>query len=89
MNIEVRFFGGVSQSTGYVEKTKIEFQGVTLGDLLQHIMTTWPGTKDFIEGAHSSTIVLALNEKALEPPDPEMELHDGDKLAIMPLVAGG
>jgi MoaD family protein len=89
MNIEVRFFGGVSQATGNVEKTKIDFEGTTLGDLLHDIMSTWPDTKDFIEGAHSSTIVLALNEKALEPPDMEMELHDGDKLAIMPLVAGG
>jgi len=52
-------------------------------------MDKWPGTRDFIEGSKSATMVLALNDKALEPPDPAMKISDGDKLAIMPMVHGG
>ena len=89
MNIEVRFFGGVSKAAGDLESTSVDFQGETLGELLDVIMERWPGTRDFITGPHSSSMVFALNNKALEPPDMSLKINDGDKLAIMPLVAGG
>jgi molybdopterin converting factor small subunit len=89
MNIEIRFFGSVSKAADNLESTGVSFDGETLGELLDLIMERWPGTKEFITGAHSSTMLFALNNKALEPPDLSMKMTDGDKLAIMPLVAGG
>jgi len=89
MNVEVRFFGGVSKAAGDMESTRVTFEGETLGELLDLIMEKWPGTKDFITGPHASTMVFALNNKALEPPDLSVKINEGDKLAIMPLVAGG
>lgn len=89
MQIQIRFFGAVSKAVGFKESDTLEFSGSTLGELLQAVMTEWPGTRDFIEGPVSATMVLALNDHALEPPDMEMKITHGDKLAIMPLVHGG
>lgn len=89
MEIQIRFFGAVSKSVGFIESASLDFQGATLGELLEAVMDKWPGTRDFIEGPKSATMVLALNDKALEPPDPELRINEGDKLAIMPMVHGG
>jgi len=89
MEIQLRFFGAVSKAVGFIETGSLDFQGATLGELLEAVMDKWPGTRDFIEGSKSATMVLALNDKALEPPDPAMKISDGDKLAIMPMVHGG
>ena len=89
MRIRIRFFGAVSKAVGFKESGELDFDGRTLGELLKAVMDQWPGTRDFIEGPQSATMILALNEQALEPPDMEMEIKDGDTLAIMPLVHGG
>jgi len=89
MKIEIRFFGSVSKVVGHVESATVDLPGETLGELLDLIMEKWPGTEDYITGPHSAAMVLALNNRALEPPDLTMKLNEGDKLAIMPLVAGG
>jgi molybdopterin converting factor small subunit len=89
MHVHIRFFGAVSKSAGFKESAVLDFQGETLGELLEAVMHEWPGTRDFIVGPQSATMVLALNDSALEPPDPSIKINDGDRLAIMPLVHGG
>lgn len=89
MQIEVRFFGAVSNAADNVESRKLKLDGSTLGDLLELIKTTWPATSDYIDGDKGASIVFALNEKALEPVDLTTPLKEGDKFAIMPFVAGG
>lgn len=86
--VEVRFYGGVSQAAG-TESACVQFIGSTLGDLLEEVKKRWPGVSEFIDGPKSGSAVLVLNGNALEVPDLSKRLKPGDVLSIMPFVAGG
>ncbi len=53
------------------------------------IQIRWPKTKDFISGPKSGSVILLVNEKAVEKSDLQKELGEGDKISLMPFVAGG
>lgn len=89
MECEVRFFGAVSTATDCTESVRVRFEGKSVEDLLNTIQTRWPKTKDFITGPKNGSVVFLINEKAIEKIDFQKELQEGDKLSIMPFVAGG
>ena len=89
MECEVRFFGAVSNATDLTEAARVDFEGHTLEDLLIYIQIRWPKTKDYITGPKAGSVVLLVNEKAIKKADLQKELEEGDKLSIMPFIAGG
>ena len=89
MECEVRFFGAISNATDLTESVRVDFQGKSLEDLLNYIQLRWPKTKDFITGPKAGSVVLLVNEKAIGKVDLQKELEEGDKLSIMPFIAGG
>ncbi len=89
MECEVRFFGAISNATDLTESVRVDFQGKSLEDLLNYIQLRWPKTKDFITGPKAGSVVLLVNEKAIKKADLQKELEEGDKLSIMPFIAGG
>lgn len=89
MECEVRFFGAISNATDLTEAVRVDFQGKSLEDLLNYIQLRWPKTKDFITGPKAGSVVLLVNEKAIKKADLQKELEEGDKLSIMPFIAGG
>jgi len=89
MECEVRFFGAVSTATDCTESVRVRFEGKSVEDLLSYIQSRWLKTKDFITGPKSGSVILLVNEKAIEKSDFQRDLQDGDKLSIMPFVAGG
>jgi molybdopterin converting factor small subunit len=82
----VRFHGAASRATG-TERTKVRFEGNTLRDLLSEIKKRWPAVVELLEG--KGVMVISLNGKALEDPDPTTKIRSEDILTIMPFVAGG
>ena len=88
MECEVRFYGGAARETG-VERALVSFEGATLGDLLAELSRRWPGLKESLNGRGGGSLVLVLNGRALEPPEPTLRLKSGDVLSVMPFVAGG
>jgi MoaD family protein len=89
MECEVRFFGAMSTATDRTESARIRFDGNSLEDLLNTIQIRWPKTKDFISGPKSGSVILLVNEKAVKKSDLRKELREGDKISLMPFVAGG
>jgi molybdopterin converting factor small subunit len=89
MECEVRFFGAVSTATDGTESARVRFDGSSLEDLLNAVQIRWPKTKDFISGPKRGSVVLLVNEKAVEKSNLEKGLQEGDKISIMPFVAGG
>jgi molybdopterin converting factor small subunit len=89
MECEVRFFGAVSTATDGTESARVRFDGSSLEDLLGAVQIRWPKTRDFISGPKRGSVVLLVNEKAVEKSNLEKDLQEGDKISIMPFVAGG
>lgn len=89
MKSQLRFFGGISGAAGHQAAVEVEFNGRTLGELLDYIQARWPGTVDFISGPRAGSVILVLNQRSLARIDPDLPLKNGDKLAFMPFVAGG
>lgn len=88
MKIELRFYGGFAVAAG-TERTEVDLPGDTLGELLAVVRSRWPEVGELLDGPGRGAAVLVLNGGALETPDPDTRLRDGDMLSIMPFVAGG
>lgn len=71
------------------EATEFNFQGRTLGDLLDGITARWPGLEEYISGPGRGSVIYILNDKALNQLDLKLPLDPGDKFTIMPFIGGG
>ncbi|MBM4248479.1 MAG: MoaD/ThiS family protein [Euryarchaeota archaeon] len=88
MEIEVRFYGGFAVAAG-TESARVVFGGASLGALLEEVRRRWKRVAELLDGPGKGSAVLVLNGGALEGPDPDTPLAEGDVLSIMPFVAGG
>ncbi|MGH9391551.1 MAG: molybdopterin converting factor subunit 1, partial [Vicinamibacteria bacterium] len=81
MDVKIRFFASYREATGLRETTADLRPGSTLGQLLEHLLGTYPGLR-----AHRESMLLAVNE---EFSDPSTRLEAGDEVALLPPVSGG
>ncbi len=84
---EIRVYGGAAREAG-VETLRVSFEGDTLGELLEELKRRLPVLAPLLESG-GGPLVLVLNGRALEPPEPSLKLKSGDVLSILPFVAGG
>ena len=87
-DVEVKFYGGFAAAAG-TESVRVRFTGSTLGRLLAEVRSRWPKVAELLDGAGKGSAVLVLNGKALEPPEPDTRIGQGDVISIRPFVAGG
>jgi molybdopterin synthase sulfur carrier subunit len=74
-------------------KGEVEGQGNTIGELIDHLNTTYPGLKDRIcdeQGEIRRFINIYLNEEDIRfLTGKETPVKTGDEVSIVPAIAGG
>lgn len=81
MDVTVRFFAALRETTGLREATVEVNPGSTLGEFLEHLIEAYPGLR-----RHRDTLLLAVNHEFAEL---GVSLRSGDEVALMPPVSGG
>ncbi|HVO71117.1 MAG TPA: molybdopterin converting factor subunit 1 [Aggregatilineaceae bacterium] len=81
MNITVRFFASLRDTTGTSQCTPDIPEGATVADLVHRLLVDYPA----LEG-HQSSWHFAVNQTHVEQ---DTALYPGDRVAIFPYVAGG
>jgi MoaE-MoaD fusion protein len=81
MLIRVLFFGMMKDLAGR-ENDSLELpEGSTLGDVIEHYEVQVPRLKEFV-----ASLAMSVNQ---EYAGPEVKLHAGDEVAMLPPVSGG
>ena len=81
MNITVRFFASLRDTTGTSQCTLDLPEGATVGDLVKQLLVSYPALK-----GHQSSWHFAINQTYVEP---DTLLRPGDRVAVFPYIAGG
>jgi molybdopterin converting factor subunit 1 len=81
VKVTVRFFASLRDLTGEAECVLALPDGARLSDLIAHLVQRYPALDGYQAGWH-----FAVNHTHAEP---ETVLHDGDRVAVLPYVAGG
>lgn len=81
MEVTVRFFASLRESTGTHQHRVTLPDGARLDDLITRLLQDYPAL-----AGHQASWHFAVNQTHAEP---DAELHDGDRVAIFPYVAGG
>lgn len=81
MNVTVRFFASLRGLTGEAECTLTLPAGARLSDLIAYLVARYPALDGYQAAWH-----FAVNQTHAEP---DTILHEGDRVAILPYVAGG
>lgn len=81
VNVTVKFFASYREVVGLRETTLSLEEGQTLGTLLNRLLEDHPKL-----AAHRDSMLLAVNQEFVAP---EVRLHNGDEVAVLPPVGGG
>lgn len=81
MDITVRFFASLRDTTGTGQCRLDIPEGATVGDLVSRLLVDYPA----LEG-HQSSWHFAVNQTHVEQ---DTLLHPDDRVAIFPYIAGG
>ena len=81
MDITVRFFASLRDTTGTSQCTLDIPEGTTVADLVSRLLVDYPA----LEG-HQSSWHFAVNQTHVEQ---DARLYPDDRVAIFPYVAGG
>ena len=81
MTINVRFFAILKDRAGAAE-TSLELpEGATVATAAEQLAMKFPPLRDSLR-----RVAYAVNREYVTP---QMQLHDGDELALIPPVSGG
>ena len=84
INVRLLFFAKARELSGRNEITyQIDKTKIIANDLLQHICT------DFNLEAIRQSLILAINEDYCDDLQTELQLKEGDEIAIIPPISGG
>lgn len=81
MQVTVRFFASLRESTGARQQILTLSDDAKLTDLIDVLLSEYPALS-----AHQASWHFAINQTHAEP---DAELKDGDRVAIFPYIAGG
>lgn len=81
MRVRVRLFATYREIVGSPEIDWSTEDGTTLRELLDGVLATYPRL-----AGHRGSMVLAVNHEVASP---QVSLHDGDEVALLPPVSGG
>ena len=81
MNVTVRFFASLRESTGTGRAVVDVPEGARIAELVDALLVLYPALDGHQESWH-----FAVNKTSAEP---DKTLHDGDQVAIFPYIAGG
>ncbi len=81
MRVRVRLFATYREIAGEGAVPWTLPEGARLRELLEALVRAYPRLAD-----HADTMLLAVNLKYAAP---DIVLHDGDEVAVMPPVSGG
>lgn len=82
MRIKLIFLSIFRDICGKKEE-EVEFNGETVGELLEYISERCPGFKELVD---EEGVIVLVND---EPSGPNKRLNSGDVVALMPPAAGG
>jgi molybdopterin converting factor subunit 1 len=82
INVNVLFFGAARDASGKPEVQLSLPPSATARDALSQILETFPDLRRF-----GNSLLLAVNQEYAA--DRDLEVHDGDELALFPPVSGG
>lgn len=81
MQVTVRFFASLRESAGVHQDTLSLTDEAQLSDLIDCLLRDYPALT-----AHQGSWHFAVNQTHAEP---DAVLHDGDRVAVFPYIAGG
>lgn len=81
MRVRVRLFATYREIVGAGQLTWSAKDGTTAGELVDQVLSKYPR----LDG-YRGTMLVAVNESFASP---EVSLHEGDEVALMPPVSGG
>lgn len=81
MEVTVRFFASLQDTTGTSQCTLVVPKGANLTQMVERLVARYPALEGHQESWH-----MAVNHTHAEP---ETVLKAGDRVAIFPYVAGG
>ena len=82
MTVKILFFSLLREIVGKEEvELKVNFEPCTVGSILDQVYTQWPSLKDW-----DSSILISLD---LDYVNREVEVVDGQVIALMPPLQGG
>ena len=82
MTVKILFFSLLREIVGKEEvELRLNFEPCTVGSILNQVYTQWPSLKDW-----DSSILISLD---LDYVNREVEVVDGQVIALMPPLQGG
>ena len=82
MTVKILFFSLLREIVGKEEvELQVSFEPYTVGSILNQVYTQWPSLKDW-----DSSILISLD---LDYVNREVEVVDGQVIALMPPLQGG
>ena len=82
MTVKILFFSLLREIVGKEEvELQVSFEPSTVGSILNQVYTQWPSLKDW-----DSSILISLD---LDYVNREVEVVDGQVIALMPPLQGG
>jgi len=82
MTVKILFFSLLREIVGKEEvELKVNFEPCTVGSILNQVYAQWPSLKDW-----DSSILISLD---LDYVNREVEVVDGQVIALMPPLQGG
>jgi sulfur-carrier protein len=81
MNIRIRYFASLRETTGQSEETLILQEGATVAALRAMLLARYPRLQKIMERS-----LCAVNHQYVSL---ETMLHDGDEVVFIPPVGGG
>jgi molybdopterin converting factor subunit 1 len=81
VRVRIRLFAAFREAVGQSELTRDVPAGVTASQVVAQLHAEFPSLGPAVENA-----MLAVNQDYVSP---DVHLHDGDELALIPPVSGG
>ncbi|MCC6175390.1 MAG: molybdopterin converting factor subunit 1 [Chloroflexi bacterium] len=81
MNLRIRLFASFREAVGSSALTWNAPEGATVGSVVESLRAEFPAL-----GKSTAQAMLAVNQEYVGP---DVRLHDGDELALIPPVSGG
>lgn len=81
MQVRVRLFAAAREIVGRGEVSVELKEGGTVGELLEHVFSQYPGLKGI-----AASLLIAVNREFAER---NAKLQEGDEVGVIPPVSGG
>lgn len=92
MRVSVRLMGPYKRAAGGVDEVSVEVAEPTLGSVLAAIRHRFPEAGRKLEpspGKVEPAVRVVLNDVVLQDPTVSEPVHEGDRVAFVPIVGGG